>query len=78
MTNPFLSVIINTSSEGVKMPKWSVDVYFTACKTIEIEAESYLEAREKGLRMMENLNEDGLSIEGFECYRIWEGEDEDD
>lgn len=60
------------------MPKWSVDVYFTACKTIEIEAESYLEAREKGLRMMENLNEDGLSIEGFECYRIWEGEDEDD
>lgn len=60
------------------MAKWGVDMYFTACKTIEIEADSYLEAREKGLRMMENLNEDGLSIEGFECYRIWEGEDEDD
>ena len=59
------------------MPKWGVDVYFSACKIIEIEADSYLEAREKGLRMMENLNEEGLSIEGFECYRIWEGEDED-
>ena len=59
------------------MPKWNVDVYFTACKTIEVEADSYLEAREKGLRMMENLNEEGFSIEGFECYRIWEEEAEE-
>ena len=58
------------------MPKWSVDVYFTACKTVEVEADSYLEAREKGLGIMENFNEEGFSIEGFECYRIWEGEDE--
>lgn len=27
------------------MAKWGVDMYFTACKTIEIEADSYLEAR---------------------------------
>ena len=27
------------------MPKWGVDVYFNACKTIEIEADTYLEAR---------------------------------
>ena len=27
--------------------------------------------------MMENLNEESFSIEGFECYRIWEGEGED-
>ena len=26
---------------------------------------------------MENLNEDGLSIEGFECYRVWDEEAED-
>ena len=59
------------------MPKWGMDVYFTTYKTIEIEADSYLEAREKGLGIMENLNEDGLSIEGFECYRIWDEEAED-
>lgn len=59
------------------MAKWGIDVYFTACKTIEIEADTYLEAREKGLRMMENLNNKGFSIEGFECYRFWEGENED-
>ena len=59
------------------MPKWGIDVYFSTCKTIEIEADSYLEAREKGLRMMENLNEEGFSIEGFECYRVWEGEVEE-
>ena len=58
------------------MPKWGIDVYFSTYKTIEIEADNYLEAREKGLRMMENLNEEGLSIEGFECYKVWEGEDE--
>ena len=59
------------------MPKWGIDVYFSACKTIEIEADTYLEAREKGLGIINNLNEKGFSIEGFECYRVWEGEDED-
>ena len=59
------------------MAKWGVDVYFTTYKTIEIEADSYLEAREKGLGIMEDLNEDGLSIEGFECYRVWDEEAED-
>ena len=56
------------------MAKWGVDVYFSACKIIEIEADSYLEAREKGLRMMKDLNKEGFSIEGFECYRIWDEE----
>ena len=59
------------------MAKWGIDVYFTACKTIEIEADSYLEAREKGLRMMKDLNKEGFSIEGFECYRIWDEEAEE-
>ena len=59
------------------MPKWGIDVYFTACKTIEIEADSYLEAREKGLGIMGNLNEDGLLIEGCECYRVWDEEAEE-
>lgn len=27
--------------EGTKMPKWSVDVYFSACKTVEVEADSW-------------------------------------
>ena len=56
------------------MPKWSVDVYFSACKTVEVEADSYLEAREKGLRMVEEPDEDDFSVEEIECYRIWEGE----
>ena len=77
MKNPFLSVVINTSSEGVKMPKWGIDIYFTACKTVEIEADNYLEAREKGLGIMKDLNEEGFSIEGFECYRVWEEEAEE-
>ena len=59
------------------MPKWSVDVYFSACKTIEVEADSWLEAREKGLVMVEDPDEDDLSVEEVECYRVWEGEDED-
>lgn len=59
------------------MAKWGIDVYFTAYKTIEIEADNYLEAREKGLGIMENLNEEGFSIEGFECYRVWEEEAEE-
>ena len=60
------------------MPKWSVDVYFSACKTIEVEADSWLEAREKGLRMVEEPDEDDFSVEEVECYKIWEGEEEED
>ena len=59
------------------MAKWGVDVYFSACKILEIEADSYLEAREKGLRMMKDLNKEGFSIEGFECYRVWDEEAEE-
>lgn len=59
------------------MPKWSVDVYFSACKTVEVEADSYLEARGKGLSVVEEPDEDDFSVEEVECYRIWEGEDED-
>ena len=59
------------------MAKWSVDVYFSACKTVEVEADSWSEAREKGLGIMENLNKNGLSIEGFECYRVWDEEVEE-
>ena len=60
------------------MPKWSVDVYFSARKTVEVEADSYLEAREKGLIMMEDPNEEDFSVEEIECYRIWEGEEDND
>ena len=28
------------------MAKWSVDVYFSACKTVEVEADNWIEARE--------------------------------
>lgn len=56
------------------MAKWSVDVYFSACKTVEVEADSWLEAREKGLEMVEEPNEEDFSVEEVECYRIWEGE----
>ena len=69
--------IIDIESEGTKMPKWSVDVYFSACQTVEVEADSYLEAREKGLAMVEEPDEDDFSVEEIECYRVWEGEDED-
>lgn len=59
------------------MPKWSVNVYFSACKTVDVEADSRLEAREKGLAMVEDLDEEDFSVEEVECYRIWGGEDED-
>lgn len=59
------------------MPKWSVDVYFSACKTVEVEADSWLEARDKGLVMVENPNEEDFSVEEVECYKIWEGEEEE-
>lgn len=59
------------------MAKWSVDVYFSAYKTVEVEADSWLEAREKGLEMVEDPDEEDFSVEEVECYRIWEGEEED-
>lgn len=58
------------------MPKWSVDVYFSACKTVEVEADSWLEAREKGLEIVEDPDEEDFSVEEVECYRIY-GEDEE-
>lgn len=60
------------------MAKWSVEVYFSACKTIEVEADSWLEAREKGLEIVEEPEEEDFSVEEVECYRIYEGEDEDE
>ena len=57
------------------MAKWSVDVYFSACKTVEVEADSWLEAREKGLTIAEEPNEGGFSVEEVECYKAWEGKD---
>ena len=59
------------------MPKWSVDVYFSACKTVEVGADSWLEAREKGLEMVEEPDEDDFSIEEVECYEVREGEDKE-
>ena len=40
---------MDIESEETKMPKWSVDVYFSARKTVEVEADSWLEARERVL-----------------------------
>ena len=48
------------------MPKWSVNVYFSACKTVEVEADSYLEAREKGLGIVEEPDENDFSVEEIE------------
>lgn len=60
------------------MPKWMVDVYFSAYKTVEVEADSWFEAREKGLEMVEDPTEEDFSVEEVECYRDWEGRDEED
>lgn len=60
------------------MPKWSVDVYFSACQTVEVEADSWAEAREKGLEMVENPDEEDFSVEEVECYKVREGEDEEE
>ena len=57
------------------MPKWSVDVYFSACKTVEVEADSWYEARDKGLMMVEDPDEEDFSVE---CYEVREGEDEEE
>lgn len=59
------------------MPKWMVDVYFSACKSVMVEADSWLEAREKGLEMVEDPDEEDFSVEEVECYEDWEGRDED-
>ena len=59
------------------MAKWSVDVYFSAYKTVEVEADSWLEAREKGLEMVEEPDEEDFSVETVECYEVREGEDEE-
>ena len=60
------------------MPKWSVDVYFSACKTVEVEADSWLKAREKGLEIVEDPDEEDFSVEEIECYKVREGEDEEE
>ena len=60
------------------MPKWSVDVYFSACKTVEIEADNWIEAREKGLMMVDDPDEDDFSVEEVECYKVQEGEDKEE
>ena len=60
------------------MAKWSVDVYFSACKTVEVEADSWLKAREKGLEMVEEPDEEDFSVETVECYEVREGEDEEE
>ena len=60
------------------MPKWSVDVYFSACKTVEVEADNWIEAREKGLMMVDDPYEDDFSVETVECYEVSEGEYEEE
>ena len=60
------------------MPKWNVDVYFIACKTVEVEADSWIEARDKGLRMVDDPDEDDFSVEDVECYRVYEEEEEEE
>ena len=59
------------------MPKWSVDVYFSACKTVEVEADNWIEARKRGLEMVEEPDEEDFSVETVECYEVCEGEDEE-
>ena len=52
------------------MPKWNVEVIFSACKTIEVEADSWFEARDKGLEMIEDPDIEDFSVEEVECYEI--------
>ena len=59
------------------MPKWSVDVYFSACKTVEVEADTWYEARDKGLMTVDDPDEEDISVETVECFEICEGEDEE-
>lgn len=60
------------------MPKWSVDVYFSACKTVEVEADTWYEARDKGLMTVDDPDEDDFSVETVECYEVREGEDKEE
>lgn len=57
------------------MPKWNVEVYFSAYKTVEVEADSWHEAREKGIEMVGSPDEEDFLIDEVECYRVWEGEE---
>lgn len=58
------------------MPKWNVEVYFSAYKTVEVEADSWLEARDKGLEMVEDPTEEDFSVDEVECYKVLEGEED--
>lgn len=57
------------------MPKWNVEVYFSAYKTVEVEADSWHEARDQGLEMVEDPDEEDFSVDEVECYRVLEGEE---
>lgn len=57
------------------MPKWNVEVYFSAYKTVEVEADSWLEARDKGLEMVEDPTEEDFLVDEVECYKVL-GEEE--
>ena len=59
------------------MPKWNVDVYFSACKTVEVEADSWTDATIKGAEMVERPSKEDFRIGNIEC-NILEGEDEDE
>ena len=60
------------------MPKWRVDVYFSACKTVEVEADTWYKARDEGLMIVEDPDEEDFSVEEIECYKVREGEDEEE
>ena len=59
------------------MAKWGVNVYFSACKTVEVEADSWDEAYDKGLIIVERPIQEDISVEDVECYRIYEEEEEE-
>ena len=59
------------------MAKWGVDVYFSAYKTVEVEADTWYEAREKGLEMVDDPDEEDFSVEEIECYKVREGDDKE-
>ena len=52
------------------MPKWSVNVYFSACKTVEVEADSWLEARKKGLEIVEDPAEEDFYVLAETVYDV--------
>lgn len=59
------------------MPKWRVNVYYSACKTVEVEADSCVEACEDGLEMIEEPNEGDFLVEEIQCYRVWKEMEEE-